>query len=115
MPDDVLQELEASREEEMSHLRQTILDIEHTAASHEAHAQIEVRQLERQIAELREIVDAGMHTKRASTLKLETAMNALNLSKTDAKRFIEVQFQLLTCTQHTWYMSNKALHLEFVT
>lgn len=46
--------------------------------------------LEQQIVELREIIDASMHTKRASTLKLETAMNALNLSKGDAKRFIEV-------------------------
>lgn len=90
MPDADLQELEALWEEEVSQLRQTILDIEQAAANREACAQTEVKQLEKQVAELREIIDSGMHTKRASTLKLETAMNALNLSKTDAKRFIEV-------------------------
>ena len=46
--------------------------------------------MEQQVAELRDIIDSSMHTKRASTLKLETAMNALNLSKTDAKQFIQV-------------------------
>lgn len=56
-------------------------------AAHQAQLQV----IEHQNEELRETIDSSMHTKRASTLKLETAMNALNLSKGDAKRFIEVQ------------------------
>lgn len=54
-------------------------------------SQAQIKQLEKQVAELRSIIDSSMHTKRASTLKLETAMNALNLSKGDAKQFIQVQ------------------------
>lgn len=85
-----MQELEVAKQEEECHLRQTIQDLEDAAVSSQAVCQGQLHVLEQQIVELREIIDASMHTKRASTLKLETAMNALNLSKGDAKRFIEV-------------------------
>ena len=75
----------------MSHLNQAVKNREEAAAKYEAASQVQVEQLEQQVAELREIIDSSMHTKRASTLKLETAMNALNLSKGDAKRFIQVR------------------------
>lgn len=85
-----MQELEVAKQEVECHLRQTIQDLEDAAVSSQAVYQGQLHVLEQQIVELREIIDASMHTKRASTLKLETAMNALNLSKGDAKRFIEV-------------------------
>lgn len=59
-----------------------------------------------------------MHTKRASTLKLETAVNALNLSKGDAKCFIQVHSQttclLPACNLHSCYDSIQALQLDFL-
>ena len=64
--------------------------MQHDAASTKQAHQQQVQALEKQSKELREIVTASMHTKRASTIKLETAMNALNLSKGNAARFIEV-------------------------
>lgn len=85
-----MQELQASKEVELSQLEQAVCNREQAAASSEAASQIHIRQLEQQVAELRDFIDSSMHTKRASTLKLETAMNALNLSKGDAKRFIQV-------------------------
>lgn len=54
------------------------------------------------------IIDSSMHTKRASTLKLETAMNALNLSKGDAKRFIEVRLLQSVTTAHDSILSTTA-------
>lgn len=85
-----MQELEASKEVDLSQLEQAVSDCEEAAATSKAASQVHIRQLEQQVAELRDIIDSSMHTKRASTLKLETAMNALNLSKGDATRFIQV-------------------------
>lgn len=85
-----MQELEASKEVELSQLEQAVCDREEAAASSHTASQVHIRQLEQQVAELRDIIDSSMHTKRSSTLKLETAMNALNLSKGDATRFIQV-------------------------
>lgn len=100
LPTAGLQELKAAKEEEVSHLNQTVHDVEGAAARSEATYQLQIKQLEQQVAELRDIIDSSMHTKRASTLKLETAMNALNLSKGDAKRFIQVHL-LQTCPLHS--------------
>lgn len=80
-----------SKEEEASSLNEKVQDLEGAAAKLEVANQLRIKRLERQVAELRDIIDSSMHTKRASTLKLETAMNALNLSKGDAKRFIQVR------------------------
>ena len=85
-----LQELEVSKEEEVLHFNQAVYDLEGATARTEAASHAQIKQLEQQVAELRDIIDSSMHTKRASTLKLETAMNALNLSKGDAKQFIQV-------------------------
>ncbi len=84
------QELEVTKQEEACSLKQTVQDVQDAATSREAAHQAQLHALEKQVVELREIIDSSMHTKRASTLKLETAMNALNLSKGGAKRFIEV-------------------------
>ena len=78
------------KQDEISQLRQIIHDLQDTAVSNKAACKAQLQALEKQVAELRHIIDSSMHTKRASTLKLETAMNALNLSKGDARRFIEV-------------------------
>ncbi|DBA94111.1 hypothetical protein WJX77_004328 [Trebouxia sp. C0004] len=83
------QELEVTKQDEVCQLRQTIQDHQETAGSNKAAHQAQLQVLVKQIDELRDIIDSSMHTKRASTLKLETAMNALNLSKGDARRFIE--------------------------
>lgn len=104
MPIAGLQELEVSKEEEISHLNQAVHDVEGATAKSEAASHIQIKQLEQQVAELRDIIDSSMHTKRASTLKLETAMNALNLSKGDARRFIQVHAltaDLLHCPADT--------------
>ena len=91
LPSAGLQELQVSKEEEASSLNEKVQDLEGAAAKLEVASQLQLKRLERQVAELRDIIDSSMHTKRASTLKLETAMNALNLSKGDAKRFIQVR------------------------
>lgn len=91
LPSAGLQELEVSKEEEVSHLNQAVNDCAEAAAKCEAASQVQTKQLEQQVAELRDIIESSMHTKRASTLKLDTAMNALNLPKGDAKRFIQVR------------------------
>lgn len=78
------------KQDEISQLRQIIHDHQDAAVSNKAACKAQLQALEKQVAELRHIIDSSMHTKRASTLKLETAMNALNLSKGDARRFIEV-------------------------
>ena len=85
-----LQELKVSSDEEISQLKQTICELEDASAHQCADSQSRIDQLKGQIAELREIIGSSMHSRRASTLKLETAMNALNLSKGDAVRFIQV-------------------------
>ena len=56
--------------------------------------QKELATLQQQNTELKQILDSSMHSKRSVTLKLETAMHALNLSKEDAGRFLQV------CTEH---------------
>lgn len=99
-----MQELEASKEVELSQLEQAVCDREEAAASSQAASQVHIRQLEQQVAELRDIIDSSMHTKRASTLKLETAMNALNLSRGDATQFIQVHVltaSLVQCLAET--------------
>ncbi|KAL0030060.1 hypothetical protein WJX79_004179 [Trebouxia sp. C0005] len=85
----LFQELEVVKQDEISQLRQIIRDHQDTAVGNKAACKAQLQALETQVAELRQIIDSSMHTKRASTLKLETAMNALNLSKGDARRFIE--------------------------
>jgi len=97
-----LQELEVVKQDEVSQLRQIIHNHQDTAVSNKAACKAQLQVLEKQVAELRHIIDSSMHTKRASTLKLETAMNALNLSKGDARRFIEV------CLLHSVTTANKS-------
>ncbi len=79
-----------AKQDEVCQLRQIIQDHQDKAGSNKAAHQTQLQVLEKQVDELREIIGSSMHTKRASMLKLETAMNALNLSKGDARRFIEV-------------------------
>ena len=69
-------------------MRQTVQDLEAAGVSNRAAHQAQLQLLEQQADELRKIITSSMHTKRASTLSLETAMN---LSKGDAKRLTEVQ------------------------
>ena len=88
------------KQDEVSQLRQIIDSHQDTAESNKAACKAQLQVLEKQVAELRHIIDSSMHTKRASTLKLETAMNALNLSKGDAKRFIEVCLLQSVTTAH---------------
>ena len=82
-------------------MNQTVHDLEGAKAKFQVASQAQIKQLERQVAELRDIIDSSMHTKRASTLKLETAMNALHLSKGDANRIIQVQSSSQTCLLHS--------------
>lgn len=85
----------------MSTLNQTVHHLEGATAQIQVASQVQIEQLERQVDELRDIIDSSMHTKRASTLKLETAMNALNLSRGDAKRFIQVQSLIADLSLHS--------------
>ena len=85
-----LQELEVAKQEELDLLTHKIQSLQYAAACADMAHQQQMHAMQKQVAELRDIIDCSMHTKRASTLKLETAMNALNLSKPDAKRFVEV-------------------------
>ena len=56
------------------------------AASHDE----EAAELRKQQAELREIIDSSLHSRRAVTLKLDTTMHALNMSKGEAQQFLQV-------------------------
>lgn len=86
----VLQELSVTKQESITQLETCMQQMQHDAASSKQAHQQQAQTLEKQNRELHEIIAATMHTKRASTIKLETAMNALNLSKGNAARFIEV-------------------------
>ena len=79
-----------AKKEEFDLLKHKIQSLQDAAACADTAHQQQTHALQKQIAELRDIIDCSMHTKRASTLKLETAMHALNLSKPDAKRFVQV-------------------------
>lgn len=83
-----------AKQDSITQLEHSTQQMQHNLASLQEAYQQQVHSLEQQNNELREIIAASMHTKRASTIKLETAMNALNLSKGNAARFIEV------CEQH---------------
>lgn len=80
-----------TKQDSITHLEESIQQSENKAARAEQQHQLAVQSLHRQNSELREIIAASMHTKRASTIKLETAMNALNLSKGNASRFIQAR------------------------
>ena len=56
------------------------------AASHDE----ETAELRKQQAELRDIIDSSLHSRRAVTLKLDTTMHALNMSKGEAQQFLQV-------------------------
>ena len=56
------------------------------AASHDE----QTGELRKQLAELREIIDSSLHSRRAATLKLDTTMHALNMSKGEAQQFLQV-------------------------
>lgn len=79
-----------TKQENITQLESCLQQMQQDAASSKQAHQQQVQTVEKQNRELREIIVASMHTKRASTIKLETAMNALNLSKGNAARFIEV-------------------------
>lgn len=79
-----------TKQENITQLESCLQQMQQDAASSKQAHQQQVQTVEKQNRELREIIAASMHTKRASTIKLETAMNALNLSKGNAARFIEV-------------------------
>ena len=79
-----------AKQEEHDLLKHKIQSFQDAAAYTDTAHQEQMQAMQKQVAELKDIIDCSMHTKRASTLKLETAMNALNLSKPDAKRFVEV-------------------------
>ena len=57
------------------------------AASHDG----ETAELRKQLAELRDIIDSSLHSRRAATLKLVTTMHALNMSKGEAQQFLQVE------------------------
>lgn len=85
-----MQELTVTHQDATSQLESSIQRMQQDMElSQQSHLQ-QMQHVEQQNSELREIVSASMHTKRASTIKLETAMNALNLSRGSAARFIEV-------------------------
>ena len=88
-----------AKQDSILQLEHSIQQMQHDNASSQEAYQQQVQNLEQQNSELREIIAASMHTKRASTIKLETAMNALNLSKGNAARFIEV------CKQHAQFFA----------
>ena len=82
-----------AKQDSIMQLEHSTQQMQHDIASLQEACQQQVQSLKQQNSELREIIAASMHTKRASTIKLETAMNALNLSKGNAARFIEVYEQ----------------------
>ena len=62
---------------------------ERLAAQAASHAE-ETAELRKQQAELRDIIDSSLHSRRAVTLKLDTTMHALNMSKGEAQQFLQV-------------------------
>lgn len=79
-----------TKQDTILQLEAKIQQLQQDIATSQQYHQQQMQSCEQQNRELRDIIAASMHTKRASTIKLETAMNALNLSKGSAARFIEV-------------------------
>ena len=71
-------------------LEAEVFSLQESLAAQAASHNEEAAELRKQLAELREIIDSSLHSRRAATLKLDTTMHALNMSKGEAQQFLQV-------------------------